>query len=55
MNNAGPAQLCSLDRSILLTNNDILRRIRYTFDFNDTKMIAVFGLADHQVTREQIS
>ena len=38
-----------------MTNNDILRRIRYTFDFNDSKMIALFGLADHQVTREQIS
>jgi len=38
-----------------VTNNDILRRIRYIFDFNDPKMIAIFGLADHQVTREQIS
>jgi uncharacterized protein YehS (DUF1456 family) len=38
-----------------MTNNDILRRIRYTFDFNDSKMIAIFGLADHQVTRGQIS
>jgi uncharacterized protein YehS (DUF1456 family) len=38
-----------------VTNNDILRRIRYTFDFKDSKMIAIFGLADHQVTREQIS
>ena len=38
-----------------MTNNDILRRLRYTFDFNDTKMIAVFGLADHQVTRAQVS
>ena len=38
-----------------MTNNDILRRIRYIFDFNDPKMIAIFGLADHQVTREQIS
>ena len=38
-----------------MTNNDILRRIRYVFDFNDSKMIAIFGLADHQVTREQIS
>ena len=38
-----------------MTNNDILRRIRYTFDFNDSKMIAIFGLADHQVTREQVS
>ena len=38
-----------------MTNNDILRRIRYIFDFNDKKMIAVFGLADHKVTREQVS
>ena len=38
-----------------MINNDILRRIRYTFDFDDSKMIALFGLADHQVTREQIS
>lgn len=38
-----------------MTNNDILRRIRYTFDFNDSKMIAVFGSAGHPVTRGQIS
>ncbi len=38
-----------------MTNNDILRRIRYIFDFNDSKMIAIFSLADHQVTREQVS
>lgn len=38
-----------------MTNNDILRRLRYTFNFNDSKMIAIFGLVDHQVTREQIS
>ena len=44
-----------LDRSFLLTNNDILRRIRYTFDFSDSKMIAIFGLASHDVTRAQIS
>lgn len=38
-----------------MTNNDILRRIRYTFDFGDSKMIALFALAGHQATREQIS
>ena len=37
-----------------MTNNDILRRMRYIFDFNDSKMIAVFNLADVQVSREQI-
>jgi len=38
-----------------MTNNDILRRIRYAFDFGDAKMIALFGLADYQVTPEQVS
>ena len=38
-----------------MTNNDILRRIRYIFDFSDSKMIAIFGLANHQITRGQIS
>ena len=41
--------------SITLTNNDILRRLRYSFDLSDSKVIAIFGLADLQVTREQIS
>lgn len=38
-----------------MTNNDVLRRIRYTFDFDDSKMISIFGLAECTVTREQIS
>jgi len=38
-----------------VTNNDILRRIRYIFDFNDSKMISIFALADLVVTREQVS
>ena len=38
-----------------MTNNDILRRIRYAFDFSDSKMIAIFGLANLEVTREQVS
>lgn len=38
-----------------MTNNDVLRRIRYIFDFDDSKMIDIFALADYQVTRGQIS
>jgi len=38
-----------------MTNNDILRRIRYAFDFSDSKMIALFKAAELEVTREQIS
>lgn len=38
-----------------MNNNDVLRRIRYTFDFDDSKMIAVFGLAGLEVTRAEIS
>lgn len=35
--------------------NDVLRRIRYIFDISDSKMIGIFELADHKVTRSQIS
>ena len=38
-----------------MTNNDILRRIRYVFDFNDSKIISIFSLAGLEVTREEIS
>jgi len=38
-----------------MNNNDILRRLRYTFDLNDTKMIDVFLLGNQEVTRAEIS
>lgn len=38
-----------------MTNNDILRRIRYAFDFKDAEMIAIYAAADHEVSRSQIS
>lgn len=38
-----------------MTNNDILRRIRYTFSFDDTKIIAIFALGGLDVTRAEIS
>lgn len=38
-----------------MTNNDILRRIRYVFDFNDDKMISIFQSAGSKVTRAEIS
>jgi len=37
-----------------MTNNDILRRIRYIFDFSDAKMVAIFGSADQKVQQIQI-
>ncbi|MCD6188042.1 MAG: DUF1456 family protein, partial [Desulfuromusa sp.] len=30
-----------------MTNNDVLRRIRFIFDFSDSKMMALFNLAGH--------
>lgn len=38
-----------------MTNNDILRRLRYTFELSDDKMIKIFALADKEVTRAEIS
>lgn len=38
-----------------MDNNDILRRIRYAFDINDTTMMNTFELGGIQATRAQIS
>jgi uncharacterized protein YehS (DUF1456 family) len=38
-----------------MTNNDILRRLRYTFDLSDAKMIELFILAGKQVSGAEIS
>lgn len=38
-----------------MNNNDVLRRVRYTFNFDDSKMIAIFGMGGLEVTRAQIS
>ena len=38
-----------------MTQNDILRRIRYILDLDDSKMISIFSLAGFEVTRAQIS
>lgn len=38
-----------------MTNNDILRRIRYAFDFRDNQMIKFWTLSEYKVTDEQVS
>lgn len=38
-----------------MTNNDVLRRIRYAFDLSDSKMITIFSLANLEVTLAQVS
>lgn len=38
-----------------MNNNDILRKLRYTFNFSDDKMIELFALADTKVTRAAVS
>ncbi len=37
-----------------MTNNDILRSIRYTFDFSDDKMISLFANAGLEVSRAEV-
>lgn len=39
----------------MISNNDILRRIRFIFDFGDAKMMKIFSLATMEVTRAQVS
>jgi len=38
-----------------MTNNDILKRVRYTFDYSDEEMIEIFGAADYHVTRSLVT
>lgn len=38
-----------------MTDNDILRRIRYAFDLDDSTVIQIFSLGNLEVTRAQIS
>ncbi|WP_026953361.1 YehS family protein [Algoriphagus mannitolivorans] len=38
-----------------MSNNDLLKTLRYTFDFNDFVMIEIFGLGGLETTREEVS
>ncbi|WKK83562.2 YehS family protein [Marivirga arenosa] len=38
-----------------MTNNDILKRLRFTFDFSDQEMISIFDQADYKVTRSLVT
>lgn len=38
-----------------MNNNDILRSLRYTFDFNDEQMISIFKKGTLEVNRETVS
>ncbi|NTW88314.1 MAG: DUF1456 family protein [Desulfobulbaceae bacterium] len=38
-----------------MDNNDILRRIRYAFALDDSKMMAIFALGGYPATRAEIS
>jgi uncharacterized protein YehS (DUF1456 family) len=41
--------------SFTMNNNDVLRKIRYSFDYSDDQMIAIFELVDVKVTRAEVS
>lgn len=38
-----------------MTNNDILKRVRYILDFSDQQMITAFSHADYKSTRAEVS
>lgn len=38
-----------------MNNNDVLRKIRYTFDYKDSHMLKIFKHAEHEVSIEQLS
>lgn len=38
-----------------MTNNDVLRRLRYVFNYTDAAMIKIFAQADVKVAHEQVT
>lgn len=38
-----------------MTNNDVLRRLRYTFNYSDAEMMSFFELVDVTVSRSEVS
>ncbi len=38
-----------------MNNNDILRRLRYTLNYTDQKMISIFALTEKVVEKEQLN
>jgi uncharacterized protein YehS (DUF1456 family) len=38
-----------------MTNNDVLRRIRYTFNYSEHQMVAIFALAEVEVKPAQVT
>jgi uncharacterized protein YehS (DUF1456 family) len=37
-----------------MTNNDILRQLRYALNINDSTMIKIFKLADHEIEQSKL-
>jgi uncharacterized protein YehS (DUF1456 family) len=44
-----------MDQDAAMNQNDILRRVRYILDLDDSKMMSIFLLGGSEVTRAQIS
>ncbi len=44
-----------IPRTKPMTNNDVLRQIRYTFDFNDDKMMEIFNHVGFDAPRTLVS
>lgn len=38
-----------------MNNNDIIRKIRYIYDYSDSAMLKIFKAAEHEVSIEQLS
>jgi uncharacterized protein YehS (DUF1456 family) len=38
-----------------MINNDILRQLRYALNINDSTMIEIFKLADHEIEQSNLT
>lgn len=43
-----------MEARIAVINNDVLRRVRYIFDFSDSAMLAIFKLGGHTASKDEL-
>ncbi len=53
MHGASIEHLCTLE--LILTNNDVLRSVRYALDLSELKLVEIFKLAGYDIMREDVA
>jgi len=50
-----PVLMSNLIWRLIMTNNDVLKRVRYALDLKDPETIEIFKLSDHDITKAELT